>query len=147
MTQTPTTRNEVDEFLADILPRQEAEERAIRNGDPEPRIAMWSTVEPVTLLGAAGAQGTGSGSERVTEIFRWISTQFSDCTEYGFELLAAGVSGDLAYTVGFERSTMRIAGAPAGPSVIRVTHVYRREDGEWRIVHRHGDASFPTGPR
>jgi ketosteroid isomerase-like protein len=20
-----------------------------------------------------------------------------------------------------------------------VTHVYRREDGEWKIVHRHGD--------
>jgi len=22
---------------------------------------------------------------------------------------------------------------------IRVTHIYRREDGEWKIVHRHGD--------
>ena len=23
--------------------------------------------------------------------------------------------------------------------VYGVTHVYRREDGEWKIVHRHGD--------
>jgi len=22
---------------------------------------------------------------------------------------------------------------------VRVTHVYRRENGEWKIVHRHGD--------
>ena len=147
MTQTRTTQNDLDEFLADILPRQEAEERALRNGDPEPRIRMWSTTEPVTLLGAAGPRGTGSGTERVTELFRWIAGQFSDCTEYEFELLAAGVSGDLAYTVGFERSTMSIAGGPPGPNVIRVTHVYRREDGEWRIVHRHGDASFsPSAP-
>jgi ketosteroid isomerase-like protein len=22
---------------------------------------------------------------------------------------------------------------------IRVTHIYRLEDGQWRLVHRHGD--------
>ena len=22
---------------------------------------------------------------------------------------------------------------------LRVTHVYRRENGQWKIVHRHGD--------
>jgi ketosteroid isomerase-like protein len=26
---------------------------------------------------------------------------------------------------------------------LRVTHVYRREDGEWKIVHRHGDRVPP----
>jgi hypothetical protein len=25
------------------------------------------------------------------------------------------------------------------PNRLRVTHVYRRENGEWKIVHRHGD--------
>ena len=24
---------------------------------------------------------------------------------------------------------------------VRVTHIYRREDGEWKIVHRHGDSA------
>jgi ketosteroid isomerase-like protein len=28
---------------------------------------------------------------------------------------------------------------PAQPYTLRVTHVYRREHGEWKIVHRHGD--------
>jgi ketosteroid isomerase-like protein len=23
--------------------------------------------------------------------------------------------------------------------VLRATQVYRREDGEWKVVHRHGD--------
>jgi ketosteroid isomerase-like protein len=32
------------------------------------------------------------------------------------------------------------AGAPR-PMTIRVTHIYRRVDGEWRLVHRHAD--FP----
>ncbi|MEV4261197.1 nuclear transport factor 2 family protein [Kribbella sp. NPDC049584] len=145
MSQARTATNEVDEFLADVLPRQEQEERALRNGDPGPRLRMWSRNDPVTVLGAAGPKGTGTGWERVSEVFQWISSQFSDCTEYEFELLAAGVSGDLAYTVGFERSTMSIAGGPARSSVIRATHVYRREDGEWKIVHRHGDVTFPAG--
>jgi ketosteroid isomerase-like protein len=145
MTQPRTAPNEVDEFLVDVLPRQEEEERAFRNGDPEPRLRMWSRNDPVTLLGAAGPSGTGSGWERVSGIFRWIASRFSDCREYEFELLAAGVSGDLAYTVGFERATMSIDGAPARPNVIRVTHVYRREDGQWKIVHRQGELSDNSG--
>jgi ketosteroid isomerase-like protein len=49
------------------------------------------------------------------------------------------VNGDLAYTVGFERFNGSIGGRPVEPITVRVTHVYRREDGEWKIVHRHGD--------
>ena len=30
-------------------------------------------------------------------------------------------------------------GVPVEPYTLRVTHVYRREHGEWKIVHRHGD--------
>jgi ketosteroid isomerase-like protein len=29
------------------------------------------------------------------------------------------------------------------PITVRVTHVYRRDDGAWKIVHRHGDLA-PT---
>jgi hypothetical protein len=51
------------------------------------------------------------------------------------------VSEDLAYTVGFERGTVRVDGGPGRPMTIRVTHVYKRVDGDWRIIHRHAD--FP----
>jgi ketosteroid isomerase-like protein len=30
-------------------------------------------------------------------------------------------------------------GGPVAPITLRVTHLYRREDGEWKIVHRHAD--------
>ncbi len=56
-----------------------------------------------------------------------------------FELVAAGVSSDLAYTVGYEHTSVSMDGVPVEPYTLRVTHVYRREDGEWKIVHRHGD--------
>jgi ketosteroid isomerase-like protein len=46
---------------------------------------------------------------------------------------------DLAYTVGFEHTAVSWDGVPLEPYTLRVTHVYRRENGEWKIVHRHGD--------
>ena len=129
--------NELDRFLAETLPRQLEAERALHEGDPEPRLAMWSNNDPVTLLGAFGM--AKRGWEEVSRTFRWVASRFSNLTEYDFELIAAGVSGDLAYTVGYERHSVSIAGGPVEPHVIRVTHVYRREAGEWKIVHRHGD--------
>ena len=128
---------EVDEFIAETLPRQMAAEEALHNGDVEPRLAMWSANDPVTLFGAYGV--AKSGWDEVSETFRWLAARFSDLRDYDFELVAAGASGDLAYTVGYERHSVSIEGGPVKPHTIRVTHVYRRENGEWKIVHRHGD--------
>ncbi len=129
--------SEVDAFLADVLPRQVRAERAIHEGDVVPRLAMWSQNDPVTVLGAAGI--TNSGWPDVSETFRWLASRFSNLSEYNFELVTAGVSGDLAYTAGYERYSVSIDGGPVQPHTLRVTHVYRREGGEWKIVHRHGD--------
>ena len=76
----------------------------------------------------------------MSETFRWIATQFAPHEGFRLEVIAAGVSGDLAYTVGYEHSGVQEDGGPPKPKRLRVTHVYRREDGEWKIVHRHGDA-------
>jgi ketosteroid isomerase-like protein len=97
---------------------------------------MWSTRDPVTRFGAWGP--CKSGTEAVTRISRWVASRFSNSTVYSFELVAVGVSGDLAYTVGYERNATSVDGAPSAYT-LRVTHVYRREEGEWKIVHRHGD--------
>ena len=57
---------------------------------------MWSTNDPVTLFGAGMS---GRGWDKVSGIFRSIASRWSDCTDQRIEILAAGVSGDLAYTV------------------------------------------------
>jgi ketosteroid isomerase-like protein len=132
---------ELDDFLTPTLTRQLEAEKALINGDPGSRLAMWSTQEPVTVL---GAMKTVIGSEETRQVFRWLVTRFSNLTDDRFELVAAGASGDLAYTVGYEHTAFSLDGAPVAPSTLRVTHVYRREDGEWKIVHRHADAPRPV---
>jgi ketosteroid isomerase-like protein len=128
---------ELEEFLETFVPRQEAADDALHHGDPEPRMELWSHEDPVTVLGALGV--VASGWAEVSETFRWVATQFSGVEAFRLEVIAAGVSGDLAYTVGYEHSMVSSDGGPARPNRLRVTHAYRREDGEWKIVHRHGD--------
>ncbi|MBA3431071.1 MAG: nuclear transport factor 2 family protein [Actinobacteria bacterium] len=129
--------SELDDFLSSTLARQIEADEALHNGDATPRLNMWSTRDPVTLLGAFGM--SKSGWEDVSETFRGLASRFSNCTAFEFELIAAGVSGDLAYAVGYERSEVSRDAGPVEPNALRVTHVYRRENGEWKIVHRHGD--------
>src|SRR5689334_12500394 len=125
-----------EEFLAEMLPRQTAAERAMHNGDAGPRTALWSKADPVSLFGAWLPIRTGWAD--VSDAFRRVAAQFSDSREYRFEVVAAGASGDLAYTIGYEHNVVTLNGKPA-TYTLRVTHVYRREEGGWRIVHRHGD--------
>jgi ketosteroid isomerase-like protein len=128
--------SDLDDFLATTLARQIEAEEALHNGDPGPRLAMWSANDPVTVLGAVQ---TGRGWDQVSQLFRWLGARFSDCTSYRFELVAGGVGGDLAYTAGYEHTSVSWDGVPLQPYVLRVTHAYRREEGGWKIVHRHAD--------
>jgi ketosteroid isomerase-like protein len=128
--------NDLDTFLDAIVPSMEAADTALHNGDASARAALWSHDDPVTLFGAAV---TTTGWEKVGATFDWLASRFSNCTAFAYEVLAAGVSGDLAYIVGVEHTTASIGDDPPAAYALRVTTILRREAGEWRIVHRHGD--------
>jgi len=128
--------SETEDFLAAVLPQQVEAGTAIHNGDPGPWGDLWSRADPVTLFGARVSK---AGATDVAAFIERLGGWFRGCSSYEIELVAAGASGDLAYTVAFEKTTASVRGGPAEPYTLRVTHVYRREAGEWRIVHRHGD--------
>jgi ketosteroid isomerase-like protein len=126
-----------EEFIAWTQSRLRDAETALHNGDAEPRLALWSSREPVSVL---GAWRSAIGQEEVRDLFRALAETFSDCTSHVYEIIAADVIGDSAFTVGYERTKASINGEPRR-YVLRVTQIYRREDGEWRVAHRHGDTA------
>jgi hypothetical protein len=67
--------SEVDDFLAELLPKQVAAETALRNGDVEPRLALWSRTDPVTVF---GARVSGTGWDDVSALFQTVASWFSD---------------------------------------------------------------------
>jgi ketosteroid isomerase-like protein len=124
-----------DDFLAWVQSRLRDAEIALHNGDAAPRRAIWSRNDPVTVL---GAWKSATGQQEVSDLFGQLEATFSDCTSYTHEIIAAEVIGDMAYTAGYEHTQASVSGEPR-TYTLRATQVYRREDGEWKVAHRHAD--------
>ena len=109
-------------------------------GDAAPFAALWSRRDDVTIFGAFGAYERGWAAVRPR--LDWAASRFAaDNPTVRYEPLAAGSSGDLGYAVGLERAEgQRLAGQDAvSAGVLRVTHLFRREEGRWKLIHRHAD--------
>ena len=127
-----------DQGLADAVQRLAEALAAMGAGDPEPYKAWWADSDDITLFGAWGP--IEKGTQALMATFDWVGRRFtSGRLDPAYE--AVETSGDLAYTVGFERGEVSIDGGPPTPMTIRVTHILKRIDGDWRLVHRHAD--FP----
>ena len=124
-----------DDFVAWTQGRLRAAETALHNGDPGPRLAIGSTREPVSVL---GAWRSAVGQEELRDLFHNLADTFSNCTSHVYEVVAADVVGEMAYTAGYEQTQVSVNGEPRR-YVLRVTQLYRREEGEWKVAHRHAD--------
>jgi uncharacterized protein (TIGR02246 family) len=123
--------------LSAALAQTEAAMQALVAGDAEPFLALWSQRDDVTVMGGFG--GHLQGWEQIKQNTQMAASRFAG-GRLEFERLAAGISADLAYAVWIERGHVRLSQkAGTTPLVVRVTHIYRREDGSWKVIHRHGD--------
>jgi ketosteroid isomerase-like protein len=124
-----------EDFLAWIYSGLYEAELALHNGDPGPRRALWSHSEPVSVL---GAWRNANGLSEVDQLFTFLGESFSNCTSFAIEVLAYDVMGDMAYTAGFEQTSVSVDGQPR-TYTLGATQIYRRENGEWKVAHRHAD--------
>lgn len=126
----------LEAFLEEVLPVLRAAEIALHEGNAEPRKELWSQAEPVSLF---GAEVDHFGREKLDPAFDWVASRFSACESLEYDILAAGVSHDLGYLVAYEHITATVNGQPVTYSLRAIT-VFRREAGQWRVAHRHGDS-------
>ncbi len=113
--------------------------RALRqhtSGNPRPYLELWSHADDVSLMGGVGGHQVGihDVSELLTAAAKTLNYETWDA-----ENLATGFNGTLGFTVELERLTRQIDGETEEMS-LRATTIYRREDGGWRVIHRHGDS-------
>lgn len=130
------------EFAAEVVPLLSDEVEALHAGDIGPRLALWSRRDPVTLL---GAWLSASGWDQVAQVFDRLAGTFRGSLGLEYEVLAAECSGDLGYVVALEHSSVAMDDGPRDYT-LRVTTILRREDGAWKVVHRHGDEVAVTAP-
>jgi ketosteroid isomerase-like protein len=68
------------------------------------------------------------------------ASQFRDGEYVAIENLEKHVTPELAYVVRVERARAKVGGSEdTGSIALRVTMIFRPEDGKWKVVHRHAD--------
>jgi ketosteroid isomerase-like protein len=119
---------------------------AVANGDPEPMKALCSHTDDISQCGLWG--GVEGGWAEVGERWEWVASQFVPGPgEVTSDTAFLTVSGDMAYGVFIERwwGRLKSRSEPA-ELVLRATLIFRREDGTWKAVHRHGDYAVEKAP-
>ena len=110
----------------------------IINGDPDGYKQLYSHRDDVTLANPFGPPARGW--DEVAKTLERAASNFRDGEIVGFEPVAKYVTPELAYIVEVERSQTKIGGVEdLSPIALRVTTIFRPEDGTWKVVHRHAD--------
>ena len=117
----------------------------IAKGSADGYKALYSRGQDITLGNPFG--GFARGWEQVVEQLERAASHYSDGQLVGFETVMQQVMPDFAYTVEIERFTARVGGRGDPSEVaLRVTCIYRREDGGWKLLHRQADPRVSRQP-
>jgi ketosteroid isomerase-like protein len=107
-------------------------------GNAEPVQKHFSHQEYVTLNNPFSPPA--HGWDEVAQTMERAASQFTDGQITGFEIIEKHVTPEFAYLVRVERAKAKVGGGEdVAPIALRVTMIFRPEDGTWKIVHRHAD--------
>lgn len=124
------------EELAELLSDTEVATTAFMRGDMARYLQLTAHASGFTLMNPFG--GPPSRYEDRRESLMDAASFFQD-GEAEIEMVKVETSGDLLVLVMIERQHGRVGRLPDQRWDLRVTQVYRRAEGEWRVVHRHAD--------
>src|SRR5919202_6398563 len=111
-------------------------------GDPEPQKQLWSPREDVTLANPLGPPARGW--EQVEKTLERAASVIRGGESVDFETVAEYVTPELAYIVWIERVMAKLGSREdITPFALRVTTIFRPEEGTWKLVHRHADPITP----
>ena len=121
----------------DVVDEYHRATKAFIRGEPA-TLRLYSHGRDVTLANPLGPPARGW--DGVRELVERAASQIRDGEGFTAERISECVTKELAYIVEIERCTAKLGGAGESvPIALRVTTIFRREDGSWKIVHRHAD--------
>ena len=107
------------------------------NGEKGAMSDAWSHGPTVTAMHPIGGRTTGW--DAVRDSFDQVAGMAADA-KIGLKDQFIQVHGDMAYELGVEHGEFKMAGHPVSLEH-RVTNIYQREGGGWKLVHHHTDTS------
>ncbi len=114
-------------------------------GNPKPVKELFSRKDDVTLANPLGPPARGG--DEVAKTIEHAASTIRDGEITGFEIVSKLVTPELAYVLEIERQEAKVGGNDdLTPFALRVTMIFRPEDGEWKVVHRHADPITTAQP-
>jgi ketosteroid isomerase-like protein len=139
-----TMNDDLNDFEQFMKQREDAAEAYV-GGDAEPLGRITTQALPATFFPPRG--GFTERAEDVSARYERDVMLFEPGGESTFEILQMAAGDTIGYWVGFQRATARMKGNPEPiPFDLRVTEVFRRENGRWKMVHRHADPLASESP-
>jgi ketosteroid isomerase-like protein len=127
-----------DSSWEEAMTQLTAAQRNFVKGDAAGIKRLFSHGEDVTVLGGCFG-GFEHGWAEVGPRLDWAASHFAGGS-YGQETVSATVGSDVGCLVSRERWPYATPEESAEMLLeLRVTQVFRREQGHWRLVHRHAD--------
>jgi ketosteroid isomerase-like protein len=139
MSTEGSSNSTVDSGLEDFIGRCHEAITQQSQGHPEPFLELWSKADDVSIMAAIG--GYQVGFEEVSKLLT-AASKTQSFESWSAENLITTVSDDLAFSVELEHYGRQVEGEEE-EMTLRATQIYRREHGEWKVVHRHGDVLQP----
>ena len=128
-----------------LIERFDLAQEEFMKGNPEPVKKLFSHREDVTLANPLGPPA--HGWEQVAATMEHAASQFRDGKIGVYETIEKHVTPELAYVVRVERAEAKVGGSEdSAPIALRVTMIFRPEEDEWKIVHRHADPITTARP-
>ncbi len=123
--------------FATAIARLHAAMAKVANGDIAGITALYSRSDDATSFYGWG--GYEKGWDAVSRRWDWAGRQFRGGT-VSYRNVTTVVTAELAYTTDIETFEVRVDGMDQPTRwANRVTHIFRLEEGEWRLVHRHAN--------
>ncbi len=127
----------MDQTVADLVRRSSEAHAALMRGDVDAYQDLITLSQDFTFYSPFGGPPT-RGIDMTEETWNGMRRFFRNGT-LRQELVQAYASDDLVVLAIIEYNNGEVGGLPAQDWPLRVTLVYRRENGEWRLAHRHAD--------
>jgi ketosteroid isomerase-like protein len=123
--------------FAAAIARLHAAMAKVANGDISAIKALYAHSNDATSFYGWG--GYEKGWDAVSKRWEWAGSQFKGGT-VSYQNVTSVATAELAYTTDIETFQVRMDGMDRPTQWSnRVTHIFRLEDGEWRLLHRHAN--------
>lgn len=138
--------NNLKSFTQFMLKREEAA-RSYVCGDPDPLVNITTRNSPATFFDPRGYVVQQVAAD-LSDTYKQGAKAFKAGSETHFEILHMEESDSIAYWVGFQRASVHMHGSEEPcPMHLRVTEIFRRENNEWKLIHRHADPLAPQSEK